>query len=110
MERAASQLLRALRGSRSQIAFARRLGYKRNPICDWENGRSYPTAVETLRAAGVAGVDVAGAFAAFATLEVPPPEGFDTEALAAWLDRLRGAMPIGEVAERTGVSRFVVSR
>lgn len=107
---AASQLLRALRGRRSQIAFARRLGYRANPVCDWEHARRFPTAVETLRAARVVGVDVDAAFRAFATPEVPPPATHDTEGLAAWFRALKGATPVGEVAERAGVSRFVVSR
>jgi transcriptional regulator with XRE-family HTH domain len=110
VEQAAQQLLRAIRGHRSQIAFARRLGYRRNPICDWEHGRRYPTAVEALRAARVVGLDLDGAFQRFATLEAPPPSGYDAEALAAWLERLRGTTPIGEVAERAGVSRFAASR
>ena len=104
------QLLRAIRGARSQIAFARRLGYRRNPICDWEHGRRFPTAVETLRATRIAGLDLDRAFRGFATLEAPPPSGYDAEALAAWLGRLRGKTPIGEVAARAGVSRFAASR
>lgn len=110
VDKAASQLIRALRGDRSQVAFARRLGYKRNPICDWENGRSYPTAVEALRAARLVGADVDGAFRAFATLEVPPPATTDSDGLASWLRSLRGTTPFAEVADRAGVSRFVVSR
>ena len=50
MELAARQLLRALRGKRSQVAFSRRLGYRGNPIADWEAGRRTPTAQEMLRA------------------------------------------------------------
>jgi hypothetical protein len=37
---AARQLLRAMRGRRSQVAFARRLGYRSNPITDWERSTS----------------------------------------------------------------------
>ncbi|MEQ1568799.1 MAG: DUF4423 domain-containing protein [Myxococcota bacterium] len=110
MDQAATQMLRALRGTRSQVAFARRLGYRRNPVCDWEHARSFPTAEETLRAAQVVGVDVHEAFAGFATIEVGPPTTLDAAGLADWLSRLRGSRPLGEVAERTGVSRFVVSR
>lgn len=110
MEDAAMELLRAIRGARSQIAFARRLGYKRNPICDWEHGRRFPTGEEALRAAAVVGIDVAGAFRRFATADAPPPESFDTPSLAAWLARLRGATPIAEIADRAGTTRFVVSR
>lgn len=110
MEEAAQQLLRALRGRRSQVAFARRLGYKRNPISDWENGRRAPHAVETLRAAQIAGVDLDAAFRAFATPDAPLPESYDREGLSAWLRGLRGASPIRDIAQKAGVTRFAVSR
>lgn len=109
-EEAASQLLRALRGRRSQIAFARRLGYVANPICDWEHGRRFPTAVEALRAARIAGADPAQAFARFATREIGPPSSLDPEGLSVWLRSLKGRAPLAEVAERAGASRFAVSR
>lgn len=110
VEKSARELLRALRGPRSQIAFARRLGYRGNPICDWESGRSAPTAEEAIRAARVAGLDVDGAFRRFATPEVPPPAATDTAGLAAWLTALRGTTPIAELAQRLGRTRFVISR
>src|SRR5688572_32772090 len=37
IELATRQFLRALRGRRSQRAFAKRLGYRANPITDWEH-------------------------------------------------------------------------
>lgn len=110
MEPAAMEFLRALRGARSQIAFARRLGYKRNPICDWEHGRRFPTVVEVHRAAGLVGVDLGAVYARFVTPDVPPPAGYDTNGLSAWLRALRGQSPLGEVAAKAGVSRFVASR
>ncbi len=107
MELSASQFLRAVRGSRSQVAFARRLGYRANPITDWENGRRYPTVAEALRAATRAGVDVAAAFARFHPAAPPDPEA---ASIAGWLDAVRGSLAIGELAERTGRSRFAVGR
>jgi hypothetical protein len=44
------------RGKRSQVAFARRLGYRGNPIADWESGRRWPTAQRALHACSVAGI------------------------------------------------------
>ena len=110
MKKQASQLIRAIRGPRSQVGFARRLGYRGNPIPNWENGRRYPTAVETLRAAALSGIDVAAAFRDFATPDAPAPTRFDTPGLAAWLDTLRGQRPISGVAAALGVSRPVASR
>jgi transcriptional regulator with XRE-family HTH domain len=109
MEQEAAQFLRALRGRRSQVAWARRLGYRGNPMTNWERGKRFPTAQEVLRAAGVAGHDVGTRFLSFAPtapLE-PAPDGY---ALAAWLDRLRGGASIVELAQRSGQSRFSVRR
>ncbi len=107
-DRAAQQLLRAIRGNRSQIAFARRLGYRANPITDWENGRRFPTAREALRAARIARLPVRDAFAQFAKL--PPPDIESQQELAAWLDALRGSRSISELARQTESSRSSVSR
>jgi transcriptional regulator with XRE-family HTH domain len=108
-ERATSEFLRALRGQRSQRALAKRLGYRANPITDWEHGRRYPTAEKALRAASLLGVDVAQAFAAFHP--APPPRrtasGFD---LAPWLDAVRGATSLVHLAGRAGASRYALSR
>jgi len=54
----AAELLRALRGRRSQVAFSRRLGYRSNVAHTWETGKRWPTAAVTLRAARRVGVDL----------------------------------------------------
>jgi transcriptional regulator with XRE-family HTH domain len=105
----ASQFLRAIRGKRSQIAFARRLGYRANPITDWENGRRYPTAAEAMRACERVGIDVSAAFARFHPAQPPPPRS-GTTGLCAWLVQARGSTPIGALAERCGRSRFAIAR
>lgn len=104
----AQQLLRALRGARSQRAFARRLGYAANPITDWEHGRRVPTASEVLRAARLTGVDVPAAFARFH----PAPLTNDRRgySIAAWMDAIRGNSRAQDIAQRAGVSRFAVGR
>ncbi|HKP58548.1 MAG TPA: DUF4423 domain-containing protein [Polyangiales bacterium] len=109
MELVASQLLRALRGRRSQRAFARRLGYRANPITDWEHGRRYPTAGEALRAAARVGKDVAAAFARFTPrVALQPSEaGFQ---LGSWLTRLAGNTSIAALARGTGHSRAALAR
>ncbi len=104
-QRAASQCLRAIRGKRSQVAFARRLGYRGNPITDWENGRRFPTAAETLRACGRARIDVDSAFARFHTAARFAPDD-----LHGWLEQLRGGRPVTALARRMGRSRFSVAR
>jgi hypothetical protein len=109
VERASSQLLRALRGKRSQQAFARRLGYRANPITDWEHGRRYPTAREALRAAARTGKNVVAAFERFnprVPLQLRAAE-FD---VGNWLARLVGQTPISVLARTTGHSRSALAR
>lgn len=110
MELVARQLVRAIRGHRSQEAFSRRLGYTSNPVADWEAGRRFPTAAETLRACRLAGIDVLAAARRFSAEEAELlGEGEDPQ-VAAWLTALRGNVSIKELAERTGESRYAVSR
>ena len=110
---AASQFLRAARGKRSQVAFARRLGYRGNPITDWEHGRRFPTAAEALRACARAGIDVRAGLVRFHPAAQPPGAGqgeLDGEALAGWLAQLRGSTPLSEIGRRCDCSRFAVAR
>jgi transcriptional regulator with XRE-family HTH domain len=108
MELTARQFLRAVRGERSQVAFARRLRYRGNPIADWEAGRRCPTAVEALRACEICGIDVAGAFLRFQRIQLDVRNGaFD---VAAWLDQLRGSTRTVELARRCGNTRYQVAR
>ncbi|HEX2735862.1 MAG TPA: DUF4423 domain-containing protein [Polyangiaceae bacterium] len=109
MDQVAQQLLRAIRGSRSQVGFARRLGYRANPITDWESGRSFPTALEMLRAASLVPIDVLGAFARFSPA-TPLSRGRSNFELAAWMTSLLGATSISELSRRMACSRSSLSR
>ena len=104
----ASEFLRALRGSRSQIALARRLGYSGNPITDWENGRRYPKLSQVWRIAVLLKRPITESlkFLGNDLLEescrkFPGPSIF----LA-----LKGSTPFGVWAEQSGFSRFTLSR
>jgi transcriptional regulator with XRE-family HTH domain len=109
----ARELVRSIRGPRSQTAFARRLGYRSNAVYTWESGRRWPPASVFLTAAGRAGHDVRAIVRGFLRgepgwlLEIDPasPEG-----VAALLSDLRGDAPLGPIAARAGRSRFAVSR
>jgi transcriptional regulator with XRE-family HTH domain/protein gp37 len=105
---AARQLLRAIRGKRSQIAFARRLGFRGNPIADWEAGRRAPTARRVLRACRSSGIDVPAALRRFHPVE--PPSIDDAASFAAWLDGVRGKTSITDLAKQSGCSRHQLSR
>lgn len=109
MDQVARELLRAIRGRRSQVGFARKLGYAANPITDWENGRSFPTAQELLRAARAAQIDVARAFARFSP-NVALTEKDGTFEVAAWMTGILGATSISELARRMPCSRSSLSR
>ena len=109
MQDVASQLLRALRGRRSQVAFSRRLKYRSNVAADWEQGRRFPTAGELVRACGVVGIDVEAAFALFHPAAAAVFAA-DDAGIAAWLDALRGQTGIQDVVARTGISRHALGR
>jgi len=109
MELVAQQFVRAVRGSRSQQAFARRLGYRANPLTDWEHGRRYPTAQEALRAAALANIDVVAAFARF-TPQVPLEKTRTGFELASWMAALCHTSSIRELSERSGLSRHALGR
>ncbi len=108
----AGDLVRALRGRRSQRQLSRRLGFSSNVAYRWESGRAAPAAHEFFRLAAL------GARAPYRRLN---DAGFRygaegavdlTEAkdVAEWLDAMRGELPITSLAVRTGESRFVISR
>ena len=110
MEQAARELLRAIRGKRSQEAFSRRLGYSSNPVSDWEAGRRFPTATEMLRACALSNIDVHAAFRRFSPEEAEALTDVSDGAVAAWLSALRGNAPIKDIAERAQASRYAVAR
>lgn len=112
-ERLAAELLRALRGKRSQAAFARRLKYKSNIIYSWESGRAFPTAARALWAAERTGLDVRAAVLSFLRQEPPWFELYgpsDPRGVAALLNDLRGRTPLGDLARAADRSRFAVAR
>ena len=108
------ELLRALRGTRSQVQWSRRLGYRSNVAYTWEKGRRWPTAAETFRACERNGVDLNQSFKQF--FGKAPPDWVDVynlttaKAAAALLDEVRGNTAIVKLAERTGFSRYAISR
>ena len=113
-EQLACELMRALRGRRSQTAFARLLGYRSNVVYRWESGRAYPTATGMLRIAARVGVDLPEAIRAFYRREPKwlrtHPDPSSREAVAALLDDLRGHAPVVTVARDAGLSRYRVAR
>lgn len=106
----ARQLLRVLRGRRSQVAFSRRLGFASNVAAEWESGRRVPPALTALRAAQLVGVDVLAQLRAFRPSTAPSSRRLDAATLAAWLRAQQGNQALGAIAQRAGLSRHQVSR
>ncbi len=112
-ERLAAELLRALRGKRSQQALCRRLGFKSNVVHQWERGHSFPTAARALQVAARVGVDVQGALREFyrtAPRWLDEQEPTTPAGVAAFLSDLRGSTSLVELARYSGKSRFAIAR
>lgn len=103
---ATRELLRALRGRRSQVAFARRLGFRSNVPAAWEGGHRVPNTAELFRVCGRVGVDAETAFARFH----PPAAGAVAADIGPWLQELRGRTSVGDVAGRSGFSTAQLRR
>lgn len=108
----AVELLRALRGRRSRAAFSRRMGYRSNVAHRWETRRSWPTAAVYLQMQRRS-QRAEEPFTRFfrrrpGWLSQHAPDS--PAAVAAFLRQLQGKTPITALAERSGFSRYQVSR
>jgi len=110
MDDAAKQMMRAVRGSRSQVAFSRRLGYRGNVAAKWEGGHRFPTFGEMLRACTLSRIDVAAALERFHegsagewSLDAPT-------VIHPWLCALKGRTTQALLAQRSGLSRQQIGR
>ena len=108
------ELIRSIRGHRSQRAWSMRLGYRSNVYAPWEQGRRWPTAAEFFRACATSGVDVRAAWARF--FATAPPDWLETldptttRGVAALLDEIRGDQSAREIADAAGFGRHSVYR
>lgn len=103
---ASRELLRAIRGKRSQVQFSRWLGYRSNVAADWEGGHRSPTASTLFHAMQRVGIDVNAGFMAFH----PGSADAFPQGLPRWLREVRGRASQGQIAERAGASRHQVRR
>ncbi|MGE0786010.1 MAG: DUF4423 domain-containing protein [Sandaracinaceae bacterium] len=108
-EALSSELIRALRGGRSQPALSRRLGYASNVLYTWESGRRWPTGSQAFRLIAKTGHDPRAPWSRFA-IELGDADPTTREGLVELLTRVRGTTRVATVAERCGVSRFAASR
>ncbi len=106
------ELVRALRGDRSQRALSRRLRYESNVVYLWESGRRWPTAAGLFWLAHRTGVDVPHVVRRIL------PERKGQEDIEAWtvpgaaefLVALAGDRSAAALARDLGVSRHSVAR
>jgi DNA-binding phage protein len=109
-QRVAQQLLRALRGGRSQAGVSRRLGFASNVSAKWESGQRMPFASDVLQHARLLGKDAYPALSAF-NPKASAALGDSTHPdLASWLVALKGTQQVSAIAEHSGLSRFSVGR
>ncbi len=105
-ELACRELVRALRGRRSQVALQRRLGRSSNVLHAWETGARYPKATDLLQLLQVSGRSPTELLA-----QLAPCHGTTARALlTSWLNALVRDKPHVEVARRLGVNRNTVAR
>lgn len=112
-ESLSSELLRALRGKRSQSAFSKRLGYRSNVAYAWESGRAWPTARDFFGILERSGRKLEPALAAFFRLPAGASVKTDLKTalgVSAFLDDLRGQTAVVDLARATKRSRFAVAR
>jgi hypothetical protein len=112
-ESLSSELLRALRGKRSQTAFSKRLGYRSNVAYAWESGRAWPTALDFFVILERSGRKLEPVLAAFFRLPAGASAKADLRSargIAVFLDDLRGQTAVIDLARATQRSRFAVAR
>lgn len=112
-EQLGAELVRALRGRRSQSGLSRRAGYSSNIVHRWERQLSWPTASRFLDVCALSGIDVRRCFISFfkrtpSWLGQHPPTAADT--VAAFLRDLRGRTPLVDLADTSGINRYTLSR
>jgi len=109
----AKELIRALRGSRSQVALSRRMKCRSNVLYSWESGRRWPTAATFFTLAQAVRVPLAQGVSEFLGGMPPGLTGSDwrdPQTAALLLEHLRGGTTIVELARRVGTHRVSVSR
>lgn len=109
-EAVSRELVRALRGSRSQAALARRLRYRSNIAYLWESGRRYPTLSSLFWLAHRTGVDVPQTLDAFQKTRSREHDPWTVAGAAALLQAVQGQHSAADLARQLGLSRHTVGR
>jgi transcriptional regulator with XRE-family HTH domain len=113
IERLARELMRQLRGKRSQLALSKHLGYASNVCQSWELGKRYPKASDFFLVAHKAQVPLASGVASFLqhhTHWIRASNVTSPQAVQALLRDLRGDRGIRELGTSAGAGRVTLSR
>jgi hypothetical protein len=112
--RVTAELIRSLRGRRSQVALSRRLHFSTNVVYGWEKQRRHPSLLQLFELAERVDADLMGAFARLYSASVPnwlTTTGAPSLQVAAKLmSEIRGATPLVHLSQRTGFSRYAIAR
>jgi hypothetical protein len=107
----AKELVRALRGRRSQAALSRQLGYTSNVLYTWESGRRAPVASAFFRLAERCRVDVRAGLARFLSDRgATAPDVRSSSGVSELVRALLSDWPIVELAASIGADRTTVGR
>ncbi|MDH5671236.1 MAG: DUF4423 domain-containing protein [Myxococcales bacterium] len=112
-ERLASQLIREMRGRRSQTALSRRLHCSSNVLYTWESGRRFPTAALFFTLAELAGIDLEagiGNFLGAMPEELRGKSFRDPATTALLLQHLQEGTTVVELGRRLSKNRVSVGR
>jgi len=110
LDKVSRELVRTLRGKRSQPALSRWLKYNSNVVYLWESGRRWPTASSFFWLAHRTGVDVIAALDGFLPERDDADEPWSISGAAAVMRALQGQRSASELARELGHSRHAVSR
>lgn len=112
-QRLSRELVRALRGRRSQLALSRRLGYTTNAVYTWEAGSAWPTAARFFELTARVGVRQSVLLSRFFRTAAPGLAGVSISTPAGvqrLLQEILGHTRISALAKQSKLSRFSLSR
>jgi transcriptional regulator with XRE-family HTH domain len=108
-QQASAELVRELRGARTQKALSRALGYRSNVVFSWESGRDVPAVTVLLELLAKVGRDPRSWLLDFGRGDVPEVLS-DASHMAAYASSLNRGRSLNDLAQALGRSRYVVSR
>jgi len=109
-ERLASELIRRLRGARSQPAVSRRLGYHANVLYLWESGRRFPPASGLFRLAARSKCEPSLLVRWLGAAAPTVQPSWSARHTGQLLSLLAPGVPVSELSRSVGVDRGTVTR